>query len=247
MKIAAFQTRHEPGRLEQRVTELKKQLLECDELGVDIAVFPECHLTGYFLDSKQITLHALSIQGEHLHYLLEATRDSKVTSILGFLERDGERFFNTAGVMRSGALIGCYRKIHANEKALSPGTDVPIFEASGMRFGINICNDANYPELALQTAAVGAKILFYPLNNFLPRAIAETWRPKSFENLVARARETGCWVISSDVVGEANDWLSYGCTMIVSPQGEIVAHAPEFVTSVVIADLPDCSVSLNKL
>lgn len=247
MKIAAFQTQHEPGLLEQRVTELGKQLLECDELGVDIAVFPECHLTGYFLDPKQIALHALSIQGEHLHHLLKATRDSKVTAIVGFLERDGERFFNTAGVIRAGELIGCYRKIHANEKALSPGTDVPIFEPGGMRFGINICNDANYPELALQTAEAGAQILFYPLNNFLPRAVAETWRPKSPENLVARARETGCWVVSSDVVGEANGWLSYGCTLIVSPQGEIVGRAPESVANIVIADLPDRFADSNGL
>lgn len=239
MKIAAFQTRHEPGRLEQRVTELKKQLLECDELGVDIAVFPECHLTGYFLDPQQIALHALSAQSERLHHLLEATRNAKVTAIVGFLERDGERFFNTAGVIRAGELIGCYRKIHANEKALSPGTDVPTFEVNEIRFGINICNDANYPALALRTAEAGAQVLFYPLNNFLPRAIAETWRPKSPENLVARARETGCWVVSSDVVGEANNWLSYGCSLIVSPQGEIVARAPESVANVVIADLPD--------
>ena len=247
MKIAAFQTQHEPGRLEQRVTELSEQLLECDELNVNIAVFPECHLTGYFLDPQQIALHALSIQSHHLDHLLEATRDSKVTAIVGFLERDEERFFNTAGVIRAGELIGCYRKTHANEKALSPGTDVPIFEVGEMRFGINICNDANYPELALQTAAAGAQTLFYPLNNFLPRAIAETWRPKSPDNLVARALETGCWVVSSDVVGEANDWFSYGCTLIVSPQGEIVARAPESVANVVIADLPDRSVGFDGL
>jgi 5-aminopentanamidase len=140
--------------------------------------------------------------------------------------------------LRRGEFLGCYRKIHTNERVLTPGLETPTFRAGEVRFGINICNDANYSETALKTARAGAQILFYPLNNFLPRAVADEWRPKSPVNLVNRAMETRCWVVSSDVVGEANGWLSYGCTKIVSPRGEIISQAPEGETAVVMAELP---------
>ncbi len=247
MKVAAFQTPHLPGQLKWRLEELTGQLFECDAADVNIAVFPECHLTGYVLEPDRIALHALTLEGAGLKAALAATRESHVTAILGFLERDGRRFFNTAAVVRSGELLGCYRKIHTNERALSPGTELPIFVAAGTRFGVNICNDANHPELALRTARAGAQILLYPLNNFLPRAVAETWRPKSPANLAARALETGCWTVSSDVVGEANDWLGYGCTVIVSPQGEIVARVPEGEAGVVIAAIAQDSAGFGKL
>ena len=77
-----------------------------------------------------------------------------------------------------------------------------MFELDGLRFGINICNDANFAVPALRLSGQGAELLCYPLNNLLLPATADKWRGKSVENLRQRALDTGCWVVSSDVVGE---------------------------------------------
>nr|WP_315384342.1 nitrilase-related carbon-nitrogen hydrolase [uncultured Sphingomonas sp.] len=67
---------------------------------------------------------------------------------------------------------------------------------------------------------------------------AERWREKSLANLVARARQTGCWVASADVAGTANDRLSYGCTAVLSPAGDVMARVPELAEGVAVFDLP---------
>ena len=57
----------------------------------------------------------------------------------------------------------------------------------------------------------------------LPVATADRWRARSVDNLVARARQTGCWVAAADVTGTAGDLISFGCTAIVAPDGKLVA------------------------
>jgi 5-aminopentanamidase len=238
MKVATFQEWHAPGQFQNVLSRVRNQLLECDALRVNVALFPECHLTGYFLRSEDVMRHAISLESAEFLHLLSATIQIRTTAILGFLEQRGSNFFNTAAVVRDGKLLGCYRKIHTNERALMPGVETPTFVVGDVRFGINICNDANYPETALRTAQGGAQVLFYPLNNFLPRVVADEWRPKSPINLINRAEETGCWVVSGDVVGEADGWFSHGCTMIVSPRGEVINKAPEGEAAFVMAELP---------
>lgn len=103
---------------------------------------------------------------------------------------------------------------------------------------MNICFDANYPAPAKRLADRGAKLICYPLNNLLSPATAKLWRTRSIENLLARATETGCWVMSADVVGKVEGKLSYGCTAIISPRGEIVARADEGTEGVAIFDIP---------
>ena len=112
-------------------------------------------------------------------------------------------------------------------------TLTPSFEVSDWRvLGINICNDANYSNAALNISRQrGARLLCYPLNNMLSPATANRWRHRSVANLQQRAIETGCWVVSSDVVGTHRDKMSYGCTCIVRPDGVVVQRAIEGVDS----------------
>ncbi len=95
---------------------------------------------------------------------------------------------------------------HPNEPAFEVGTEFPIFETLGWPFGLNICNDANFPDAALRISRQGDKLLCYPLNNILAPATAERWRERGLANLKQRAIETGCWVASSDVVGRSGNW-----------------------------------------
>ena len=99
------------------------------------------------------------------------------------------------------------------------------------------CNDANYPAAAWRARDGGANVLCYPLNNMLVPATAERWRARSIGNLIARARETRCWVVSSDVVGTSGGQVSFGCTAIVGPAGDIRARVPEGETGRILLDL----------
>jgi predicted amidohydrolase len=141
-------------------------------------------------------------------------------------------------VIENGHVVGRYAKRHPNEPGVVAGTASPVFARGGVRYGINICNDANYPEVAGELAARGAAVICYPLNNMLSPDTAEHWRKRSVENLRSRARQTGCWIVSADVTGSHGALLSHGCTMIVRPDGTIAARVAEGAEGVAIYDVP---------
>jgi len=124
------------------------------------------------------------------------------------------------------------------EPGVTAGSDFPTFLRSGVRYGVNVCNDANHPGTAQCIADQDAQLILYPLNNMLPPETADRWREKSLANLIDRARQTGCWVASADVTGTSGNLVSHGCTAIVTPEGSVVARVPELEEGVAVYDVP---------
>jgi predicted amidohydrolase len=205
--------------------------------GACLAVFPEAYLHGHSYDRETIARRARALTDPEVRGLAESLGRFPVTVVLGMFERRGNSLRNVALVMRAGAIEGVYAKARPNEGGVEAGDDIPVFHADGLRFAINICNDANYPDVAQRARKGGASVLCYPLNNVLPPTTAERWRERSIGNLVARARETGCWAVSSDVAGACGTRMSLGCTAIVSPEGEIRAQVPEGAVGRIRLDL----------
>ena len=135
-------------------------------------------------------------------------------------------------------MLGVYRKVHLFERNFQPGETYPVFTVDGLKFGINICYDARFTEGATEFAAQGAQIIFYPLNNRLLSEKAANSRDKHIPNLVARAKESACWVVSSDVIAQDNTNTGYGCTVIVDPGGNVVSRIKELESGMVIIELP---------
>lgn len=75
----------------------------------------------------------------------------------------------------------------------------------------------------------------------MPRSeTPDRWQQKSLANLIDRARQTGCRVVSADVTGTLGDLVSYRCTAIVTPEGSVVAGVPELQEVVAVYDMPSC-------
>jgi predicted amidohydrolase len=206
-----------------------------------LAVFPETYLCGHSYDRETIARRARALTDPEVRGLAVSLRGFPVTVVVGMFERRGNFVRNVALVLRAGEIAGVYAKGRPNEGGVEAGDDMPVFDADGLRFAINICNDANYPDLARRAREEGASVLCYPLNNVLPPTTAARWRERSIGNLVARARETGCWTVSSDVAGTCGSRMSLGCTAIVSPEGAIRARVPEGTAGRILLDLSPMS------
>lgn len=227
MRIGAVQTHDIQGDTPASLQAIHRFANQADEQHVDILCFPECFLQGYTLDPEKTNGRALDLASSEFKAILAALTGYKTTLIIGLIEKVGEKYYNTAAVIRYGELRGVYRKVHLFERNFQPGETYPIFTAGDTPFGINICYDARFSEGAAALASQDAKVLFYPLNNRLPIQKAENYRDKHLPNLVARAKETGCWVVSSDIIAQDKTSTSYGCTGIVTPQGTVAARVPE--------------------
>ena len=189
MKIAAYQAKAVNGDRLEAIKTISKVLASTD---ADIVCFPECYLTGYFRKMPEAFNESIDLSSKDFGEVLATLAAFDQTVILGLIEREGNNLFNTAVVTKQGKLLGKYRKQHVNESAFLAWDQSPVFDQDGTTFGINICNDANYPECAKELSKLGAKIIFYPLNNTLPKEIADKWRSKHLENLIARARPPFC-------------------------------------------------------
>jgi predicted amidohydrolase len=237
LRVAAFQRRPRLDDVSGVLGRLTADLEWCRQQEVQLALFPECYLQGYATDQETIVARSLAVDDHEVREVLSALERYPTTIIFGLIERRGASCFNSAVVIREGQLLGTYAKSHPNEPGFDAGTDYPVFTTHKWRFGINICNDANFPDAALNVSRQGAQLLCYPLNNMLLPKNATKWRSKSVSNLQARAVETGCWVMSADVVGHHGNQMSYGCTCIVNPSGNVVTRAPEEVEAAVLFDL----------
>lgn len=236
-KIGAVQVRDTQGDISASLRAVHEAMQRADEESINILCFPECFLQGYTLDDAETKERALDLSSSQFKEILDTLAKYKVTIILGFIEKDAKGFYNTAAVIQGGKLLGTYRKVHLFEHNFQPGETYPVFTADGITFGINICYDARFTEGATELAAQGAKVIFYPLNNRLPHEKAVNYRDKHIPNLIARAKESGCWVISSDVIALDDTHTGYGCTAIVSPQGEVVSRVQELEAGIVSLEL----------
>lgn len=203
---------------------------------IDLLVFPEAYLLGYSYEPEVIRSRAERASGA-LADLCRQVAAFPVTLVVGAFDIVPPDTCNSAFVVEKGRICGRYAKAYPNEPGVVAGREFPTFVRSAVRYGINICNDANHPDAAGQVASRGADLILYPLNNMLPPATAERWREKSLANLIARARQTRCWVASSDVTGVSENLLSYGCTAIIAPDGQVVARVPELREGVAVYDI----------
>lgn len=227
-KIGAVQPADIQGDIQQAVGVITSFMTLADQQGIDALCFPECFLQGYTLESDVTKDRAIDLKSDMFKDTLARLKEFRVTIVLGMIEKEGSHFFNTAAVIRQGKLIGKYRKVNLFEKNFQPGTEHVVFDIDGLKFGVNICYDARFPEGALEMAKKDASVIFYPLSNRWPIQTAKKYRYKHIPNLVDRATESKCWVVSSDVTYRDETTMGYGCAAIVSPDGDVVKRVADF-------------------
>jgi predicted amidohydrolase len=238
MRLAVFQRHPIAGDPAHATAVIADDLHWATTQSVDLALFPEGFLTGHSYDPATIAAAAIARDGPELRALRDRLAPGHPVAIVGAFERRDDGIFNSAFVVEGGAVVGRYAKAHPNEPGVSAGRDCPVFERAGLRYGINICADANHPATAQRLADAGAALICYPLNNMLPVANADRWRERSVANLQARARQTGCWVAAADVTGAGDGVVSHGCTMIVAPDGGVMVRVEEGREGVAMFDVP---------
>jgi predicted amidohydrolase len=236
LRIGSCQTPEILGDVEAALACIEGFGQEADQRGIDLLLFPECFLQGYLVETAHLRDHAVALDSASLQSVLDRLRQIRSTLVVGMIERHGEKYFNTAVVLRAGHIVGAYRKTHLSpgEALFDAGDSYPVFELHGVRYGINICFDTNFPEAAAPVAAQGARLLLVPAQNMMRRQAAEEWKLRHNQIRAERVRETGMWLVSADVTGErGNDYVAYGPTSVMSPTTQVVAQVPPMTVGMV--------------
>lgn len=202
-------------------------------LGAELVCFPECYLQGYLVNSQEERTMAkemaIDLSSPEFKSVLRELSSLSPVLVFGLIEQSHLGVHNTAVIVYRGKLLGTYRKIHLHgteNDVFTAGSEAPVFEVNGFRFGITICYDNQFPGLSADLASRGVHLLMSPSNNLMPYEKAEKSRQLHARDRGQRCRETGVPLLSSDITGERDGRISYGPTALFDEVGEIVAQVP---------------------
>ena len=222
MKIAAYQAPLLPAGSMLAIELIRQQLRLSEADGVDLLCCPEAVLGGLADDATAPQDFALRVDNGQLAATLEPLASRSVSLVIGFTEATAEgTLYNAVAVLERGQLIGIYRKRHPaiRHSVYQAGQHSPVFVAQGVRFGILICNDSNFPDLAAQLTRDGAELLIVPTNNALRPEIVADVRATARRVDAALATANGIPIIRADVAGRNAHLLSLGSSAITDARG----------------------------
>lgn len=189
--------------------------------GADLFVFPELFLKGYTTDNLEEL--ALDPDGPEVGEMARLARENDAAVLFGAHERVPGGVANSAICLnRRGDPAGIYRKTHlfgAERQAFAAGDELLVVDLGGVRAGVMICFDVEFPEVARALALAGADLLV---------TVSANMDPFGRDHDVfatARALENGLPHLYVNQVGRGEFFTFAGGTMAVSADGDRLAEA----------------------
>jgi predicted amidohydrolase len=186
-------------------TKIERMVRQAAEQGAKLVITPEGVLEGYVVgevvretdpDKKAKLIRRFNeiaepVDGQYFQRFRKLADELDIHLILGFLERVGEKTYNTAALIGpDGNLAGKYHKTHfargydVNPPGFHPGNDYPVFDIGSLKVGMLICFDRRPPEPARQLAVRGADLIACPAYGGWGENNARLLRVRAWENQV---------------------------------------------------------------
>ncbi len=224
MKVGYIQTSPILKDKQRNFEDIEKLI---QNLKIDLIVLPELFATGYnFISKEEAVEMAEDNDGETAQFLIKIAHLTGAIIVGGFIEKDGDKIYNSAMIVSNKGVIDTYRKIHLYFKEklwFSPGNKpLKVYEINGIRIGLMICFDWIFPETARTLALLGADIIAHPANLVLPYC----------QNaMVTRCLENRVFAITANRIGEekrGSDHFKFtGKSQITSCNGAVLSTGPK--------------------
>ena len=196
-----------------------------DEMHADLVVFPELTLTGYPPEDLLLRPGLKKRVSEGLEVLKQV---QGIAMLVGYPEVADDCQYNSAGLIHEGEIKAVYRKhylpnysVFDEKRYFHAGTEAAVFEISGVRCGISICEDMWHEGTTLQSANAGAQLM---LNlNASPFHINK-WQEREAA-MRARLREAAMPIVYCNLVGGQDELVFDGQSFVMDAAGEVTLRA----------------------
>lgn len=225
LKIAIVQENRHPydmkGNTEKGISIVKK----AKELGADIVLFPECWITGYEFPQVNETLEveeimkteafkewnelALDENSQYIKAFCNIAKELNIGVVITGYTKGINRPQNSAFVIsKKGEILMKYSKVHtcdfSYEKMLESGDEFKVCDFEGVKLGVMICYDREYPESARILMLKGAEVVLVPNDCGAMKHRVQALSTRAYENMVG--------VVMANPPGE-----NAGCSCAFSP------------------------------
>ncbi|MDE5937491.1 MAG: carbon-nitrogen hydrolase family protein [Lachnospiraceae bacterium] len=195
-KTAVLQKRALSRQTEKNTDTVIKSMEEAAREGADILLLPEAFLTGYELPISNE--EALAADSPYLLQICEAAKRLRIGVVATAFTQGVLKPKNSACVIdKNGTVLMKYDKVHtcdfADEACLESGDAFHVCDFHGVRLGIMICYDREYPESARILMMKGAEIILVPNDCGAMRPRLQALSTRAYENMtgIAMANPNG--------------------------------------------------------
>ena len=256
LRVALCQWNPVVGDLPGNAAALRARIGEAREQRADVVIFPELSLTGYppedlllkpsFVRDAAAALDEVAASATGIVACVgtpygPAAADGAAGAPDAGAAPAGPRLHNGAAVLAGGRVAAVHRKhrlpnyaVFDERRYFAPGSEAVVLEIDGLRLGLTICEDiwiAGGPaEWAVQG---GAEVI---LN--LSASPYHRGKGREREELfAARCRGQRCFLAFCNAVGGQDELLFDGHSLVIGPDGGVLARGARFAEDVLVVDL----------
>ncbi|GIF04450.1 NAD+ synthase [Actinoplanes siamensis] len=255
LRIALAQVNSTVGDLPGNAAAIRRWSRSAADAGAHLVAFPEMMLTGYPIEDlvfRNSFVQASRRALEELAAGLATDGLGELAVVVGYVDADGPAAISAdatpgagrrdaSAVLHRGAVAATYFKHHLpnygvfdEDRYFEPGDSLTVVRLGGVDVALTVCEDiwqAGGPFTAARRAGVGLVVNInaspYELNKDDVR----------LPLVQRRAAEAGATVAYVNLIGGQDELVFDGDSMIVGPDGELLARAGQFTEELLVHDL----------
>ena len=146
IRVAAAQINTAVGDIDGNARLIEEWIGLAEEQGADLVAFPELTITGY--PPEDLVLYDNFIAANRAALGQVALMVGDIVALVGFVESDDGKLFNSAAVLHQRKIVATYRKIHLpnygvfdERRYFTAGDECPVLSIRGIKIGVNVCED----------------------------------------------------------------------------------------------------------
>ncbi|MFD5573356.1 carbon-nitrogen hydrolase family protein [Streptomyces cadmiisoli] len=224
MRTALLQSSGRPGSAVENLKVLDEAAGRAAAAGAGLLVAPEMFLTGYAIGDDVARL-AEPADGDAADAVADIATRHGVAIAYGYPERGPHAVHNSAQLISAdGTRLANYRKTHLfgcfERDHFAPGDQQVVqAELDGLRVGLMICYDVEFPENVRAHALAGTDLLLVPTAQMHPfQFVAESLVP-------VRAFESQMYIAYVNRTGPEGEFEFVGLSVLAGPDGVARARA----------------------
>ena len=200
----------------------------------DLLVFPETCISG-FPTPANVQHLAEPADGSSISAIRAIAREVGVSVAIGFAEVDGSQYFNTALLIDAdGEILLRYRKTclyDSDQDVFEPGNRFPICDWHGIRVGLLICFDIEFPAPSYRLARQGADLII------LVDGMMHPYGYMHRNAIPIRALDSQAYIVMANRVGHGEHYQFSGESHAADPFGKTIALGSSHSEAIIDVEL----------
>lgn len=221
------------GNVQANVEEHLRLIDAAIDDGIDMVVFPELSLTGYYIRDL-VPEVALRLDSPTMAAFGERSRH--ISIVFGFVEETPEYVFHIAAAyLEAGELRHVHRKVYLptygmfdEERYFAPGSHVRAFDTRHGRIAMLICEDIWHPSAPYIASCDRMHHLVVIANSPVKGVSADRAENPAFYDMLLRcyAQLLQVNVVFANRVGYEEGVHFWGGSLAAAAGGDVIARAP---------------------